>query len=352
MQYKRKDSILSMVEVPDCITAEYYDSVDMFTVESIWQLCYRNISDHKIEISTEEELSELCFNTETVFPKNLQGLADKVLEEGKAHRLNTCGLTGKGVKVAVIDRPFNSDHVEFAGRVEYIEVYPGHPHYEDPEFHGTVCAGFLSGATCGVAPESEMVYFVIPWESDVEVYYEHQLEALKKILAYNQTHDSRIRIVSLSAGFTKSQLEQRSELGKQLAETGCVLIDAVNLQRNFKGIDCVTSNGKTSYKLNRWQIDNYEMHKDRPGFKEYFNSLCFVPSARRTSPGFDSQTEYVHWSKAVSESWTIPQVAGAYACALQVNPDLRYEDFISKSKQCQRKDGFIIFDLKTILECI
>lgn len=28
MQYKRKDSILSMVEVPDCITAEYYDSVE------------------------------------------------------------------------------------------------------------------------------------------------------------------------------------------------------------------------------------------------------------------------------------------------------------------------------------
>lgn len=162
MQYKRKDSILSMVEVPDCITAEYYDSVDMFTVASIWQLSYRDISNHKIEISTEEELSGLCFNTETVFPKNLQELADKVLEKGKSHRLNTCGLTGKGIKVAVIDRPFNSDHVEFAGRVEYIEVYPGHPHYEDPEFHGTVCAGFLSGATCGVAPESELVYFVIP----------------------------------------------------------------------------------------------------------------------------------------------------------------------------------------------
>ena len=63
-----------MVEVPDCITAEYYDSVDMFTVESIWQLCYRDISDHKIEISTEEELSGLCFNTETVVQKNISGI--------------------------------------------------------------------------------------------------------------------------------------------------------------------------------------------------------------------------------------------------------------------------------------
>ena len=348
-----RDSILYMVELPDCVTAEYYDSVDMYTVESIWQLCYSDLSDHKIEISTEEELSELCFNTETVFPKNLQGLADKVLQEGKSHRLNTCGLTGKGIKVAVIDRAIRQDHVEFDGRLNYIEVHPDHPESKHTDFHGMVCAGFLGGATCGVAPESELFYFAIPnTTNEIETYYGFQLDALKKILEYNQTHDSRIRVVSLSSGFAKSQLEQRSELEKQLAETGCALIDAVNFQRNFKGIDCVTSNGKTTYKLNKFQIDNYEMNKHRAGFPEYFNSVCFVPSARRTSPGFDSVTEYVHWSKAASESWTMPHVAGAYACALQVNPDLQYADFINMCKECPRKDGFIILDMKTVLDRI
>ena len=346
-------SVTRLFDLPECITAKYYDSIDMYTAESIWQLAYRDLSDHKVEISTEEELSELCFNTETVFPENLRGLADKVLQEGKKHRLNTCGLTGKGIKIAIIDRPFNPDHVEFEGRLEYIKVYPDHPDSENTDFHGTVCAGFLGGATCGVAPEAELLYYAIPYDvSDMEVYYGFQLEALRRILKYNQTHDSRIRIVSLSSGFPKSQLEQRSELEKQLAETGCVLIDAVNFQRNFKGIDRFTKDGKTSYQLNKFQIDNYEMHKDKPGFKEYFNSLCFVPSARRTSPGTDSKTEYIHWSKAASESWTIPNVAGAYACCLQVNPNLKYEDFISKCKQCQRKDGFIILDLKTVLECM
>lgn len=344
-------SVVTLFDLPDCITAEYYDSVDMYTAESIWQLAYRDLSDHKIEISSEDELSELCFNTETVFPKNLQGLADKILEEGKRNRLNTCGLTGKGIKVAVIDRAIRQDHVEFDGRLNYIEVHPDHPESNHTDFHGLVCSGFLSGATCGVAPESELFFYAIPNTTNViETYYGFQLDALKKILEYNQTHDSRIRVVSLSAGFAKSQLEQRSELEKQLAETGCTLIDAVNLQRNFKGIDWFTKDGKTSYQLNKFQIDNYEMHKDKPGFKEYFNSLCFVPSARRTSPGTDSKTEYIHWSKAASESWTIPQVAGAYACCLQVSPDLRYDDFISKCKQCQRKDGFIILDLKTVLE--
>ena len=346
-----KDSILYMVKLPDCITAEYYDSVDMYTVESIWQLSYEDLSNHKIEITSEEELSELCFNTETIFPKNLQGLAEKVLQDGKNPRFDTCGLTGKGIKVAVIDRAIRQDHVEFDGRLNYIRVNPEHPEIDHKDFHGMVCAGFLCGATCGVAPETELFYYAIPNVTpDLKTYSGFQVEALKKILEYNQTHDSRIRVVSISAGFEKSWLDQRNELEKQLAETECVLIDAVNFQRNFKGLDWVTTEGKTSYKLNKFQIDNYEMHKHREEFRKYFDSLCFVPSSRRTSPGFDSATEYVHWSKAASESWTIPQVAGAYACCLQVNPEMKYEEFINKSKKCQRKDGFIILDMKTILE--
>lgn len=63
---------LSMFDLPERITAEYYDSIEMFTVESIWQLCDRDLSERKIDISSKEELSELCFDTGTVFPNRLQ----------------------------------------------------------------------------------------------------------------------------------------------------------------------------------------------------------------------------------------------------------------------------------------
>ena len=342
---------LSMFDLPERITAEYYDSVEMFTVESIWQLCDRNLSEREIDISSEEELSELCFDTGTVFPHRLQEMAEHVLQDGKRNMLNTCGLTGKGIKVAMIDKPIRQDHIEFEGRLEYIEVLPGHPDNEDTYFHGTTCAGLMSGATCGVAPESELVFFAIPNKTDnLEEYWGFQLEALKKIIEYNHKNESPIRVVCLPAGFAKSQLEQRSELEKQLLETGCVLIDAMNFGRNFKGIDYVKNNDKIEYKLNKWQIDDFERNKHRDGFVEYFNSVCFVPSPRRTAPGDYSNTEFIHWSKAASESWTMPQVAGAYACCLQDYPTFQFEDFIKKCKSCPKKDGFTILDLKKVLE--
>ena len=345
-----KDFLLTTFELPACVTAEYYDSVDMFTRESIWQLCYRDLSKQDVKIASEEELSELCFNTDTIFPERLRGMAERVLQDGKTNHLNTCGLTGKGVKVAVIDRAICRDHVEFDGRLEYIKVAPDHPEIDHLDFHGMACAGFLNGATCGVAPESELVYFAIPNATlDREVYFGYQLEALKMIIEYNQTHASRIRVVSLSAGYEKSQWERRNELEKQLAETGCTLIDAVNFPRNFRGIDQVTNHGKTSFMLNKFQIEDYERNKHREGFPEYFASLCFVPSGRRTSPGTETNTEYIHWSKAVSESWTIPQVAGAYACCLQADPTLQFEEFIKRSKKCRKQDGHTILDVKTIL---
>ena len=124
----------------------------------------------------------------------------------------------------------------------------------------------------------------------------------------------------------------------------------MNFGRNFKGIDYVKNNDKIEYKLNKWQIDDFERNKHRDGFVEYFNSVCFVPSPRRTAPGDYSNTEFIHWSKAASESWTMPQVAGAYACCLQAYPTLQFEDFIKKCKSCPKKDGFTILDLKKVLE--
>ena len=93
------------------------------------------------------------------------------------------------------------------------------------------------------------------------------------------------------------------------------------------------------------RLNYIEVHPDHPESKhtDFHGMVC---------AGFDSVTEYVHWSKEASESWTMPHVAGAYACALQVNPDLQYADFIKMCKECPRKDGFIILDMKTVLDRI
>ena len=132
------------------------------------------------------------------------------------------------------------------------------------------------------------------------------------IINYNKYSDNPIKIVSLSAPFLKEQIPLRDALAQELKETGCVLIDAIMFGRNFQGIDYEMYSEKPQYILNRWQTENYERNKNKEGFADYFSNLCFVPSSRRTSASNDSDNAYIHWSKAVSESWTVPHVAGAY----------------------------------------
>ena len=168
-------SVITMFDVPDIITANYYNCIDPFSREGIWQLCYRNLTNNKIALNSLSELSEMCFNTETTFPSEWGAQASAVLEDGKSNLINSGKLTGKGVKVAVIDRPINKNHIEFQNRIEYIEVLLDIPETLRTDFHGIACASFLSGANCGVAPESKLVYFAIPNKtSPIYDYYNYQ----------------------------------------------------------------------------------------------------------------------------------------------------------------------------------
>lgn len=345
--------IVSMFDIPSVITTAYYDSIDPFSREGIWQLCYRDLTNNRIELNSLSELSELCYNTQTVFPNNWQAQAASVLQYGKVNLLDSGSLTGKGIKVAVIDRPINKKHIEFQDRIEYIEVFPHHPATQRMDFHGMTCASLLCGSTCGVAPEAKLVYFAIPNQTNpIEDYYNSQLVALQKVLDYNQASSDPIRIVSLSAPFTKDQKPLRDSLANKLAQTGCQLIDATDFGHNFYGIDCIRHQENKRYLLSQWQHDNYERNKSsRNGFIDYFNSLCFVPSTRRTSASNDTNNTYIHWSKAVSESWSIPHVAGAYALCLQTYPNMLYEDFVKLSKQCTKYNGFTILNVQSILCC-
>ena len=333
-------NVTAMFYLPDVITAEYFDTVEPFSRESIWQLCYRDLREQDVRIESKTALSELCFNDDTIFPETLADMADSILRAGKEHRLNGDSLTGKGIKLAVIDRPINRYHREFTDRIEYIEVFSNHPDMDYQDFHGMVCASFLCGSTCGIAKDAELVYFAIPNRTNpVGEYYSFQLEALRRILKYNQTNADPIRAVSLSAPFLKEQMGERDKLAEELRKSGCELIDATMFGREFSGIDCRLYEDGERYCLNAWQKENYERNKARPGFVDYWNNLVWVPSSRRSSASNDRNDSYIHWSKAVSESWTIPHVVGAYALCLEKHSSLTFERFSESARACPEIDG-------------
>lgn len=352
-------TVVEMFDLPETLESSFVDMLpddDLFGIKGIWQLAYRDLRTKRIAIAKEGELSQFTFNDKTMFPPGLSEMAKKVMEDGKAGRIsNRYGLTGEGVRIAVIDKPLSPVHAEFGSRLEVIKVEPEHENHDSVDFHGMTCASLLAGKTCGTAPEAMIKYFQIPNSGDRTEISRYALEALKKIIEYNTENAAHpIRLVSWSGGFTKEDMQERDNCAQVLSQMGCYLVDATMFMHNFSGIDynpyAVCDEPK--YSLNQWQLDNYARNKERPGFSEWFTNCCYVPSSRCTSASDDIADGYIHWGKAVSESWTIPQAVGAMALCLQKRPNLTYESFVTLAKQCPRVDGFIILNVDSIIEAL
>lgn len=109
-------------------------------------------------------------------------------------KIHEKGITGKGISVAVIDKPIRSTHDEFKGRMNYYKI--GIPQTK-PHFHGLACASILAGKTCGVASESKLYYFATP---DLWIKSADYIKAVNKIIEINKSlpKNEKIRIVSVS----------------------------------------------------------------------------------------------------------------------------------------------------------
>jgi len=78
--------------------------------------------------------------------------------EEEVRRLHARGIAGRGVGIAIIDRPLLTEHHEYADRLRWydeIDTVPGEP----AGWHSTAVASIAAGRTVGVAPEADL-YFV------------------------------------------------------------------------------------------------------------------------------------------------------------------------------------------------
>ena len=113
-----------------------------------------------------DDLMYATFDDKTVWPAPDQMPTgfdwQKIMELGRnpglgVRRLHEKGITGRGVKIAIIDQPLLVDHQEYAGRVRLYEEIDlqGQP---KPAMHGAAVASIALGKTVGVAPEAELYY--------------------------------------------------------------------------------------------------------------------------------------------------------------------------------------------------
>jgi len=154
-----KDDVLKKLGKPELI----YWGRNNYTLDNLplrYRMNYRNI---QFEI---DDLLNSQFDDRTVWPapKRIPSGFDwqKIMEQGKnpglgVRSLHKKGITGRGVRIAILDWTLLVDHQEFADCLQlYEEVHI--PIGQRTGMHGSAVASIAVGKTAGVAPGAELFY--------------------------------------------------------------------------------------------------------------------------------------------------------------------------------------------------
>jgi len=298
------------------------------------------------------DLGNSFFDTVTKWPAVLPRGFDpaKILEVNRGpglglRDLQARGFTGRGVAVAVIDTPLLLDHVEYAGRVRYYGEVNGLG--VPANFHGTLVTSILAGRACGVAPEAE-IYYVGSHNYDVDrakgtmtPNAGHYAKALDLLLEVNGRlpRDKRIRVVSISSGWGPKNpgFRAMNRAVQRAAAAGIFVVSANIIGASgtgfwFWGFDRAGNEDPDSLASARvlgWR-EWITQVAGRDGFdKFYARSLgragniefLIFPEGSKTVAQAGGRDEYGFYRMGGWSS-VCPYIAGLYALACQVKPDI------------------------------
>jgi hypothetical protein len=290
---------------------------------------------------SETELLHSLFDSQTEWPP-----ADKmpagfdwheIMETGKdpglgLRALHAQGITGKGVNIAIIDQPLIIDHIEYPERIrlyEEINVVPGTP----SQMHGPAVASISVGQTAGVAPEANL-YYIATWLFEPEnpgenLTYKYYAQSLRRLVEINKElpDDQKIRAVSMSIGLMSDQADYDDFMSAiEEAKTAGIFAMPVDLFPVY---------GWSMMGLGRDPLsdpNDFQSYKPAGWWEERFYSqglpqdTLLIPMDARTTASPTGKEDYVFYASG-GMSWTVPYLAGMYALAAQVKPDITPEVF-------------------------
>ena len=356
-----------------------------------------------------DKLPYIRFSSETKFPgadKIPKGFnPHRVLENGKAPGLNIAnlhamGITGKGITVAIIDQPLNTEHIEIKDNIIHYES-AGYPEHIEAQFHGTAVSSLLAGKTCGVAPDAKIVYFAAPGtktkmaiadenfqkvlrqyfpkninfeetikdildgrhQTDAEFRYKinkiietlppdikeqafsvkteidftHRANALRKILFMNARLPQDKKISAVSISWGLLGTDPEStKLIKQLIESGVMVLTTDSSR--FYGNKAAFTTIDRNMNSDPNDIKSYEA-----GFwkanKDNWNERLLVPAGGRTIAGYLDYDDYIYCGANAGMSWSTPYLVGVYALAKQIAPNLTPHRFFEIAQQTAVSNG-------------
>lgn len=281
---------------------------------------------------TAEDLYTYTYNTGTVFA-GAEDEAAALLEEDKdpglgVRGLQAQGITGKGVRAAIIDQPLLTDHPELSGRIA--AYYDTGCEGETASMHGPAVASLFAGESIGIAPDAALYYAAWPsWLMDSR----YAAEALDWVVAQNEAlpDGEKIRIVSVSAAPGNAEMFQNADLW-----------DAAVARAEQAGLLVLTVDGAGVEKTRLVPYPAVLARNDRDnpaacrsGFADSderaetgSNTLSLPCSYRTVAEEYTAgQFGYTHYGQG-GLSWGIPYCAGVMALGWQVDPTLTGDEIM------------------------
>lgn len=302
-----------------------------------YDLRYADIS--KCDLTKEKDsLLRSDFSSITVWPEILpDGFEpDKIMERYKnpglkIRNLHQKGITGKDVGIAIIDQTLLVDHVEYKNQLKYYRE--GERAASIPaEIHGAAVASIAVGNTTGVAPEADLYFFAESFmQEDIQISIANDI---LQVLALNKKlpDDKKIRVISLSWGGEDKNKEGYDmyidALKKAKSECVFVLSTSIGGREDMKGENLYymglgrkalsDPDDYSSYIRPNWE--NVE-----EGFAFGPETLC-APMDNMCIAAPTGNSDYAVYSVG-GLSWSTPYLAGVYALACQVRPEITYKEF-------------------------
>ena len=342
-----------------------------------FQMDLRSSNLTELDLSkSKADLLHAIFDSKTKWPESGKMPADfawqKIMEIGKdpglgVRALHEQGITGNGVNIAMIDQPLIIDHVEYPDRIrlyEEISIGPGTP----SQMHGPAVTSIAVGNTAGVAPDANL-YYIATWmfepsDSGDNTTYKYYVQAIRRIVEINKglSDNQKIRAVSMSVGLTPTATDYEEFLSAiEEAKAAGIFALHVGLEQTYGwsylglGREPLSDpNDFQSYEPAAW----WEQSFYESGFPQ---DTLLIPMDARTTASPTGKEDYVFYSHG-GMSWTVPYLAGMYALAAQVKPDITPDVFWETALQTGRTiqiqqegkeyDFGVILDPQALIEAI
>ncbi len=311
-----------------------------------WQMDLRSFDLSKLDLSGSlDDLMYATFDSRTVWPaaeRMPEGFDwEQIMELGKnpglgLRLLHDEGITGTSIGIAIIDQTLLVDHREYKDRIRLYEetddIVGG---WKASQMHGAAVASIAVGKTVGVAPGADL-YFIATAMCSKGSYETIDFGCLAKsvyrIIEINNQlpSDRKIRVLSMSIGWGKESKGYSEITAAVQAARDAGIFVICSSEREVYGLDfhglgrhpLADPDTINSFEPGLWWAKNFFTGLDK------LQNTLLVPMDSRTTASPTGVAEYAFYREG-GWSWSIPYIAGVYALAAQVNPEITPEVFWS-----------------------